>query len=309
VNDFKPDPAAGNRHRREGRVRKAGRRRRPDSTGGDRPAGSSAPTARWGCGRGGYSRTTRPPARPPKADIRRSSSARQAPGLIPENADAILAAAKSAEAGAITPATAACQRTPASPGRWRGGPRFGRARPRSSWEAFGSKHTDGTSPAAAGVPMKRRKACSKRPETARRAVRMIGLTGMVEGDRRRRRKGMHRPAPTSGGSRGVRPSAHLARRTRCWRRCPRADWCAGPPVEVQVFGDGTGRRRRCRDRTARCSAANRRSAKEAPRTGRCRRRSDAGCRIGRAWPSVARKGSAGKVESVYDPVRAGRVVP
>jgi urea carboxylase len=225
------------------------------------------------------------------------------------NADAILAAAKSAEAGAIHPGygflseNAGFARAVEGAGLAFVGPTPGQL------EAFGSKHTARELARAAGVPMTAGTGLLATAGDAVAQARAIGFPVMVK-------------ATGGGGGIGLQACADEAAVAEAFARVQRlaaelfgtGNLGAGGVflerlvrparhVEVQVFGDGTGRVAVLGDRDCSLQRRNQKVIEEAPAPGlppALRRRLHESARALAA--SVAYR-SAGTVEFVYDPVR------
>ena len=220
------------------------------------------------------------------------------------NADAILAAAKSAEAGAIHPGYGFLSENAGFARAVEGaGLAFVGPAP-EQLEAFGSKHTARELARAAGVPMTAGTGLLATAEDAVAQARMIGFPVMVK-------------ATGGGGGIGLQACADEAAVAEAFARVQRlaeANFGAGGVflerlvrparhVEVQVFGDGTGRVAVLGDRDCSLQRRNQKVIEEAPAPGlppALRRRLHESARALAA--SVAYR-SAGTVEFVYDPVR------
>ena len=220
------------------------------------------------------------------------------------NADAILAAAKSAEAGAIHPGYGFLSENAGFARAVEGaGLAFVGPTP-EQLEAFGSKHTARELARAAGVPMTAGTGLLATAEDAAAQARMIGFPVMVK-------------ATGGGGGIGLQACADEAAVAEAFARVQHlaeANFGAGGVflerlvrparhVEVQVFGDGTGRVAVLGDRDCSLQRRNQKVIEEAPAPGlppALRRRLHESARALAA--SVAYR-SAGTVEFVYDPVR------
>jgi urea carboxylase len=220
------------------------------------------------------------------------------------NADAILAAAKSAEAGAIHPGYGFLSENAGFARAVEGaGLAFVGPTP-EQLEAFGSKHTARELARAAGVPMTAGTGLLATAEDAVAQARMIGFPVMVK-------------ATGGGGGIGLQACADEAAVAEAFarvRHLAEANFGAGGVflerlvrparhVEVQVFGDGTGRVAVLGDRDCSLQRRNQKVIEEAPAPGlppALRRRLHDSARALAA--SVAYR-SAGTVEFVYDPVR------
>jgi urea carboxylase len=225
------------------------------------------------------------------------------------NADAILAAAKSAEAGAIHPGygflseNAGFARAVEEAGLAFVGPTP------DQLEAFGSKHTARELARAAGVPMTAGTGLLATAEDAVAQAREIGFPVMVK-------------ATGGGGGIGLQACADEAAVAEAFARVQRlatelfgtGNFGAGGVflerlvrparhVEVQVFGDGTGRVAVLGDRDCSLQRRNQKVIEEAPAPGlpkalRLRLHESA-----RALAASVAYRSAGTVEFVYDPAR------
>jgi urea carboxylase len=220
------------------------------------------------------------------------------------NVDAILTAAKSAGAGAIHPGYGFLSEN--------GG--FARAVEEADivfvgptpgqLEAFGSKHTARELARAAGVPMMAGTGLLATAEEAVEQARAIGFPVMVK-------------ATGGGGGIGLQACADEAAVAEAFARVGRlaaANFGAGGVflerlvrparhVEVQVFGDGTGRVAVLGDRDCSLQRRNQKVIEEAPAPGlppSLRRRLHA---CARDLAASVKYRSAGTVEFVYDPVR------
>jgi len=239
------------------------------------------------------------------------------------NAPGILSAAKSSGAGAIHPGygflseSAAFARQVEEAGVTFIGP--------TPWQldAFGAKHTARALARAAGVPMMAGTELLSSADEAVAAARAIGLPVMVKAtgggggiglqacfteaevaeafERVARLAATHFGDPAAGGESGGLGD---------WSVSPRkqgvfVEWLVRPArhVEVQVFGDGTGRVAILGDRDCSLQRRNQKVIEEAPAPGlppSLRRRLREAARDLAA--SVAYR-SAGTVEFVYDPAR------
>ena len=220
------------------------------------------------------------------------------------NADAILAAAKSAGAGAIHPGygflseNAGFARAVEKAGIAFAGPTP------EQLEAFGDKHTARELARAADVPLLAGTGLLATAEDAVEQARSIGFPVMVK-------------ATGGGGGIGLQACADEAAVAEAFARVQRlaaANFGAGGVflerlvrparhVEVQVFGDGTGRVALLGDRDCSLQRRNQKVIEEAPAPGlppTLRRRLHQAARDLAA--SVAYR-SAGTVEFVYDPAR------
>jgi urea carboxylase len=219
-------------------------------------------------------------------------------------ADAILAAARSAGAGAVHPGygflseSAGFARAVQEAGIAFVGPTPGQL------EAFGSKHTARELARAAGVPMMAGTGLLATAEEAVAQARAIGFPVMVK-------------ATSGGGGIGLRACADEAAVADAFdrvRRLAAENFGAGGVflerlvrparhVEVQVFGDGTGRVAVLGDRDCSLQRRNQKVIEECPAPGlppSLRRRLHAAARDLAASVSYR---SAGTVEFVYDPAR------
>ena len=220
------------------------------------------------------------------------------------NADAILAAAKSAGAGAVHPGygflseNAGFARAVEEAGvAWIG------PTPRQL-AAFGDKHTARELARAAGVPMAAGSGLLRSADDAVEQARAIGFPVMVK-------------ATGGGGGIGLQACTDEAAVAAAFdrvRRLATVNFGAGGVflerlvrparhVEVQVFGDGTGRVAVLGDRDCSLQRRNQKVIEEAPAPGlppSLRRRLHAAARDLAASVSYR---SAGTVEFVYDPLR------
>ena len=223
------------------------------------------------------------------------------------NADAILAAAKSAGAGAIHPGygflseNADFARAVEEAGIGFVGPTP------EQLEAFGAKHTARTLARGAGVPMMAGTGLLETAEDAVAQARLIGFPVMVK-------------ATGGGGGIGLQACADEAAVAEAFARVQRlaavsfSDSGGGGVflerlvrparhVEVQVFGDGTGRVALLGDRDCSLQRRNQKVIEEAPAPGlppSLRRRLH---EAAHALAASVGYRSAGTVEFVYDPVR------
>jgi urea carboxylase len=225
------------------------------------------------------------------------------------SAPAILDAAKSADAGAIHPGygflseNACFARAVEEAGIAFVGPTP------EQLEAFGSKHTARALARAAGVPMMAGSGLLETAEEAVEAARAIGFPVMVK-------------ATGGGGGLGVQACADETAVAEAFTRVQRlaavnfgaGNFGAGGVflerlvrparhVEVQIFGDGTGRVAVLGDRDCSLQRRNQKVIEEAPAPGlplSLRQRLHASARD--LATSVGYR-SAGTVEFVYDPAR------
>jgi urea carboxylase len=220
------------------------------------------------------------------------------------NADAILAAAKSARAGAIHPGygflseNAGFARAAEEADIAFVGPTPGQL------EAFGSKHTARELARAAGVPMMPGTGLLATAEDAVAQARAIGFPVMVK-------------ATGGGGGIGLQACADEAAVAEAFARVQRlaaANFGAGGVflerlvrparhVEVQIFGDGTGRVAVLGDRDCSLQRRNQKVIEEAPAPGLPPSVRDRLHACARDLAASVEYRSAGTVEFVYDPVR------
>jgi len=220
------------------------------------------------------------------------------------NADAILAAAKSAEAGAIHPGygflseNADFARAVEEAGLAFVGPTP------EQLAAFGSKHTARELARAAGVPMLPGTGLLATAADAVAQAQAIGFPVMVK-------------ATGGGGGIGLQACADEAAVAEAFDRVQRlaaANFGAGGVflerlvrparhVEVQVFGDGTGRVAVLGDRDCSLQRRNQKVIEEAPAPGLPPSLRQTLHESASALAASVAYRSAGTVEFVYDPVR------